>query len=71
MAMYPAMTPTQIKKLRESLGHSQDEFAYALGYRHKQKASNISRWETGIATPPPPAILLMKQLAENSNKITR
>jgi DNA-binding transcriptional regulator YiaG len=57
------MTKEQIKRLRESFGYTMDEFAFALGYRHKQRASNISRWESGAANPPPPAFVLMKQMA--------
>ena len=33
------MTPAQIKKLRESLGYTMDEFAHALGYSWSRSRS--------------------------------
>lgn len=60
------MTKHQIKKLRLSMGMTLDEFAYQLGYRNPQRASNVSRWERGITKPSAAALVLLKQLFSNT-----
>jgi DNA-binding transcriptional regulator YiaG len=57
------MKPAQIKKLRKSLNMTLDEFAYQLGYRNPQRASNISRWENGRTKPSAAALALLNSMA--------
>ena len=45
--MAEADVPEEIKKLRESLGMTQEEFARELGVSF----STVSRWETGRGQP--------------------
>ncbi len=59
-----AWTPTQIKNLRKKLKMTGSEFARALAFTGKNAKITVFRWESGLRTPSPQTIELMKQLNE-------
>ena len=56
------MTPSQIRRLRKSLGMSVREFAAALGYSPRNGHVSVYRLENGDRKPSAQTLLLMKQL---------
>ena len=55
--------PINLKKLRNSRNMSQEELAFFLGYSSK----NISKWETGVSTPPVQTLVKICDLFELPN----
>lgn len=53
------MTPTQIKKLREKLGETQEQFAERIGVRQ----ATVADWETGRRKPSPMAVKFLGMIA--------
>ena len=58
------MKSTEIKELRQQLGHTQVEFAKKVGLG--TKGTTISRWENGVQRPHPVFVDKMKQIAKES-----
>jgi DNA-binding transcriptional regulator YiaG len=58
------MTPTQIRRLRKSLGLTMDAFAAKLGFDGKQRRGTVYRWEAGLRKPSAPVMKLLANLAE-------
>lgn len=54
--------PTQIRKIRQQLGLTQEEFAAKLGVTFP----TVSRWENGHRKPSKMALLLLKNLTQQS-----
>jgi DNA-binding transcriptional regulator YiaG len=65
------MTPSQIRRIRKSLGMSVREFAAALGYSPRNGHVSVYRLENGDRRPSEQAIMLMKQLAARVPKVPR
>jgi DNA-binding transcriptional regulator YiaG len=66
-----AMTPTQIKALREKLGLTQPEFFDRLGMKStgiRSRRQTISRWETGQRRPGQAASALLAMLEKKTGK---
>lgn len=56
------MTPAQIRKLRQSLGETQPEFANRIGC----SKGLVSLWENGLRTPSPMAMNLLGFVKEEA-----
>lgn len=56
MSSVPAMSPLEIKEIREALGWTQERLGLAVGV---EKAT-VSHWEKGIRTPSGSAEILLK-----------
>lgn len=56
------MTPTTLKKLRASLGYSQQRLAEELGVQR----NTINRWEMGINQIPPMAEKLLAMIVAHN-----
>jgi DNA-binding transcriptional regulator YiaG len=56
------MSPTQIKKIREVLGLTQEQMADFIGATQVA----VARWETGIHKPRGANLKLLKQLAQKA-----
>jgi DNA-binding transcriptional regulator YiaG len=66
-----AMTPAQIKALREKLGLTQPEFFDRLGMKStsiRSKRQTISRWESGERHPGQAASALLAMLEKKTGK---
>ena len=57
-----ALSPTQIKTLRLSLGYTLRTFAAALGFTGQHSWKTIYRYEKGQRTPSPQVIMIMQRL---------
>lgn len=65
------MTPVQIKRHREALGLSPEQFAAKLGITHPESRSTVWRWEHGKSSPSPQTVMLMKLLRPSKRKNAR
>ena len=45
------MTKEEIRNCRQALGLTMDEFAAKLGFKNKDRRTNISRYESGRIKP--------------------
>lgn len=61
--MNQKMTPQQIKKIRGSLGLTQEDFAHELG----TSVATVNRWENGRNKPGKMAIKLLTMLKEKAD----
>jgi DNA-binding transcriptional regulator YiaG len=48
------------------MGLTLEEFAYQLGYRNPQRASNVSRWENGHTKPSAAALVLLRNMTQQT-----
>lgn len=60
----PTMSPEEIKRLRQALGLSQDEFAAHVGLQHGR--GTIIRWEKGRFHPQAIFVERMRELARKA-----
>jgi DNA-binding transcriptional regulator YiaG len=56
------MSPTQVRKIREALGLTQQQMADFIGATQVA----VARWETGIHKPRGANLKLLKQLAQKA-----
>jgi DNA-binding transcriptional regulator YiaG len=61
------MTPTQIHRLRKSLGLTQDAFAAELGFDGKHRNVLVHKWEAGITKPSHLALKVLERMAKAEN----
>jgi len=62
------MTPAQIRRKRESLGLSPEQFAEELGVAPKHARITVWRWENEKRTPSPQTIRLINTLKRSRKK---
>jgi DNA-binding transcriptional regulator YiaG len=60
------MSPSQIRALRLRLKLTTDEFADLLGFTSINRASIVTRWETGKRHPGTMARKVLKQIADQN-----
>ena len=59
--------PLDVKKVREQVGMSQNEFASAFGI----SVSTLRHWERGDRTPQGPALVLLNVVAKEPESVLR
>lgn len=57
--------PADVKKVRASLGQSQQEFAFMIGV----SVATLRNWEQGRRTPDGPALALLRVAAKNPRAV--
>lgn len=60
----PEMSPEEIKRLRQALGLTQDDFAARVGLRHGR--GTIIRWEKGTFRPQAIFVERLRELARGA-----
>lgn len=58
----PAVTSSEVRRIREALGLTQDEFAERLG-THRV---TVAKWEAGMRSPRGTAVTLIRLLASTA-----
>jgi putative transcriptional regulator len=64
---YSAMSATEIRSIRDSLGMTQTEFAEVLGVNQ----TAVSHWEKGVRRPSGSAEILIKMLKKQARQENR
>ena len=62
------MNSTEIKRKREAMGLSMQEFGEQLGMTKKGARSTVWRWENANQAPSPQALMLIKNLPTPKRK---
>lgn len=60
-----AFKPAEVRKVRASLGQSQQEFALMIGV----SVATLRNWEQGRRTPDGPALALLRVAAKNPRAV--
>jgi DNA-binding transcriptional regulator YiaG len=58
------MTPTAIRRLRDSLDLTQDQLAAECGFKGKARYMNVYKWEAGITKPSAPVMKMLERMAK-------
>ena len=61
--------PEKLRKLRESLGFSQNEMLRAIGFESRYDRTSISHFESGEREPPLPVLLAYARIGKTTMEI--